>query len=104
MFAGGSYEEVGRWLLGFVNSHAKRESPRLEGIVEAGDERAGKTFGVRLRLGEDYEPPLDQPAIEFPFDEVAAGKGTLTWCQAWAQRVRGWARRLLEAAAADGVR
>ena len=25
MFGGGSYEEVGRWLLGFVNSHAKRE-------------------------------------------------------------------------------
>ena len=100
MFGGGSEEEVGRWLLGFVNSHAKRESPRVEGIVEAGDERAGKTFGVRLRLGEDYEPPLAEPAIELPFEEVAAGKGGLAWCQALAERVRGWARRLLEAEAA----
>jgi len=97
VFAGGSYEDVGRWLLGFVNSHAKRESPRVEAIVEAGDERAGKTFAVRLRLGERYQPPLDQPAIEFSFHEVAAGKGSLAWCQAVAQRVSGWARQLLEA-------
>ena len=103
MFAGGSYEEVARWLLGFVNSHAKRESPRVEGIVEAGDERARKAFGVRLRLGEHYEPPLAEPAIEFPFAEVSSGKGSLAWCQALAQRVSGWARRLLEAAAAPAA-
>ncbi len=107
MFAGGSYAEVGRWLLGFVNSHAKRESPRVEGIVEAGDERAGKSFGVRLRLGEEYEPSLAKPAIELAFEEVASGKGSLAWCQALAQRVSGWARRLLEAetaAASDALR
>jgi len=102
VFAGGSYEEVRRWLLGFVNSHGKRESPRVEGIVEAGDERAGKSFGVRLRLGEEHEPPLEQPAIELAFEEVALGKGSLAWCQALAQRVSGWARRLLKAAAAAG--
>lgn len=100
MFGGGSYEEVGRWLLGFVNSHAKRESPRVEGIVEAGEERAGKTFGVRLRLGEEHEPPLAEPVIKLSFEEVASGKGSLAWCQALAQRVSGWARRLLEAEAA----
>ena len=100
MFAGGSYAEVGRWLLGFVNSHAKRESPRVEGSVEAGNERAAKSFGVRLRLGERYQPPLDQPAIELSFHEVSAGKGSLTWCQTQGARVGGWARQLLEAEAA----
>ena len=104
MFAGGSYEEVGRWLLGFVTSHAKQESPRVEASVEAGDERAGKTFGVRLRLDERYQPPPDQPAVEFSFHEVSAGKGSLAWCQAVAQRVSGWARQLLEAEAAAPVR
>lgn len=100
MFAGGSYEEVGRWLLGFVNSHAKRESPRIEGVVEAGDKRAGKTFGVRLRLGEEYEPALAEPAIELPFEEVSSGKGSLAWCRSQGARMRGGARRLLEAEAA----
>jgi len=100
VFAGGSYEDVGRWLLGFVNSHAKRESPRVEGSVEAGNEGAGKTFGVRLRLGEEYEPSLAEPAIEFPFEEVSSGKGSLAWCQSQGARMRGWARRLLEAEAA----
>jgi len=107
VFAGGSYAEVGRWLLGFVNSHAKRESPRVEASVEAGDERAGKAFGVRLRLGEEYEPSLAEPAIELAFEEVASGKGSLAWCRTLAQRVSGWARRLLEAetaAAADALR
>ena len=104
MFAGGSYEEVRRWLLGFVNSHAKRESPRVEASVEAGGKRAGKAFGVRLRLGKEYEPPLGEPAIELSFDEVASGKGSLAWCQTQAARLSGRAHRLLEteAAAAAG--
>jgi len=97
VFAGGSYAEVGRWLLGFVNSHDKRESPRVEAIVEAGDERAGKRFAVRLRLGERFRPPLDQPAVELSFQEVSAGKGSLAWCESQGARVRGWARQLLEA-------
>ncbi len=97
MFGGGSYEEVGRWLRGFVASHAKRETPRVEAMVEAREGRAGKSFGVRLRLGEIWEPPLDQPAVELSFPEVAAGKGSFAWCQAMADRVRGWARLLLEA-------
>ena len=68
--------------------------------MEAGDERAGKTFGVRLRLGDDHEPPLEQAAIELSFEEVASGKGSLAWCQSQGARARGRARRLLEAEAA----
>jgi hypothetical protein len=94
VFAGGSYDEVSRWLRVFLNSHAKRESPRIEAIVEAGEARAGKSFGVRLRLEESYRPPLDRPAVEFSFQEVSAGKGSFLWCEALGTRVRGWAREL----------
>ena len=94
VFAGGSYEEVARWLRVFLNSHAKRESPRIEAIVEAGDARAGKSFGVRLSLEEAYRPPLDRPAVEFSFQEVSAGKGSFPWCDALARRVSGWALEL----------
>lgn len=97
MFAGGSYDEVARWFRIFLNSHAKRESPRVEAIVEAEDERAGKTFGVRLRLDEAYHPPLDQPAIEFSFKGVSAGKGSFSWCESAGRRARSWARELLSA-------
>lgn len=95
MFAGGSYDEVGRWLLGFVTSHAKRESPCVEALVEAGQERAGRSFGVRLRLGDRFHPPLAEPPIELALAEVSAGKGVRAWCDELAGRVRGWARRLL---------
>ena len=94
MFAGGSYEEVARWLRVFLNSHAKRENPRIEAIVETGDERTGKSFGVRLRLDERYDPPLDRPAVEFSLQEVSAGKGSFPWCDALGTRVRGWAREI----------
>ncbi len=97
VFAGGSYEEVARWLLVFLNSHAKRESPRIEATVEAGDERAGKAFGIRLRLEERYDPPLDRPAVEFSFQEVSAGKGSFPWCETLGRRVRGWAREICAA-------
>jgi hypothetical protein len=97
VFAGGSYEEVGRWLLVFINSHAKRESPRCQAIVEAGDERAGETFGLRLALGGSYHPPLDQPAVELSYDEASAGKGSFPWCESLGKRVRGWAREMLAA-------
>ncbi len=97
MFAGGSYEEVARWLLVFLNSHAKRESPRIEAMLEAGADRAGSTFGVRLRLEEEYYPPLDRPAIEFSFQEVSAGKGSFPWCEGVGKRVRRWAQEVLAA-------
>ena len=97
MFAGGSYHEVARWLQNFVASHAKRESPRLEVSVEVSGAREPNSYRVRLRLGDQYLPPLDQPPLELTYPEVAAGKGSLPWCQALAERVRGWARALLEA-------
>lgn len=96
MFAGGSYEEVARWLQNFVTSHAKRESPRVEGIVEASDEREGKSYGVRLRLDDRFLPPLTEPPFELAYPEVADGKGSLAWCNAMAGRIRGMARQLLE--------
>jgi hypothetical protein len=99
VFAGGSYEEVGRWLLGFLNSHAKRESPRAEGILEAGRERTGRSFGVRLRLGDRYQPPLDRAPVELSFPEVSEGKGSFGWCESRAERVRAWTRELLDAEA-----
>jgi hypothetical protein len=96
VFAGGSYEEVARWLLGFVNSHAKREHPAVEGVVERAGGTAGRAFAIRLRLGDRYEPPLEAPPVELPFEEVAQGKGRFDWCQEMAGRVRGWARGLAE--------
>lgn len=97
VFAGGSYDEVARWLQNFVASHAKRESPRLEAEVEISGARAESSYGVRLRLGDRHLPHLDQPQVELTYPEVRAGKGSLPWCQALAGRVRGWARELLDA-------
>jgi len=96
VFAGGSYHEVARWLQNAVASHAKRESPRLEASVEVSGAREGISYGVRVRLGDQYLPPLDQPPVELAYLEVAAGKGSLPWCQALAERVRGWGRKLLD--------
>jgi hypothetical protein len=96
VFSGGNYGEVARWLQNFVTSHAKRESPRVEVIVEAEEEREGKSYGVRLRLDDRLLPPLTDPAVEFAYPEVAEGKGSLAWCDAMAGRIRGMARQLLD--------
>ena len=50
------YHETGAWLEGFVRSHAKRESPRVEALVETAGAREGRAYGVRLRLGERVTP------------------------------------------------
>lgn len=96
MLPGGSYEEVARWLRNFVVSHAKRESPRVEAVVEAEEEREGKSYGVRVRLGDRFLPPLDQLPTELTYPEVAEGKASFAWCEALARRVRGLARELLD--------
>lgn len=96
MLPGGSYEEVGRWLWNFATSHAKRESPRVEAVVETPEEREGKPYGVRLSLGDRFLPPLNEPPAEFAYAEVAEGKASFAWCEALAKRVRGWARELLD--------
>jgi hypothetical protein len=89
MFSGGSYEEVGRWLWNFLTSHAKRENPRAEVLVDSGDEREGRSYGVRLRLGRHIGP-----VIEFDYREVAAYRGNLAWCRALAEETRSQVRQL----------
>ncbi|MBI2460455.1 MAG: hypothetical protein HYV61_02820 [Candidatus Rokubacteria bacterium] len=91
-----SYEEIGRWLRGFAISHAKRESPRIEAVVEMEEEREGRSYGLRLVLGALALPPRDQPPFEFSYAEVRDGRTRFAWCEALARRLRGEARRLLE--------
>ena len=43
MFSGGDYAEVARWLKNFVTSHGKRETLRVEAVVDA--------EGPRRRIG-----------------------------------------------------
>jgi hypothetical protein len=89
MFSGGSYDEVGRWLRNFIASHAKRENPRAEVTLDAGDERQGRTYGVRPRVGRRLGP-----VIEFDYREVAQSREKLAWCRALAERIRREVREL----------
>ena len=93
MFSGGSYEEVGRWLRNFLTSHAKRENPRAEVVLEMGEDRQGRSYGVRFRLGDRLSP-----AGEYAFPEVASQRGTLLWCRDLATRARASVRTLAGAA------
>src|SRR5262245_216433 len=95
MFSGGSYEEVARWLANFLTSHAKREDPRAEVSVDAGDEREGRSYGVRFRLGRRLSS-----VIEFEYREVAENRGALAWCRALAERARAEVRPLRSPAVA----
>jgi hypothetical protein len=95
-FMGGDYGEVARWLDNFALSHAKRESPRLEVALEAAGEREGRSYGLRLRLGERLLPPPLEPPVELTYAEVAQQRGSMAWCAALAHRIRDRARRLLE--------
>ena len=97
MFSGGDYEEVARWLRNFVTSHAKRENLRAEAVIEAEGRREGESYGVRLWLGEALRPPVGEPPIELDYAEVARNRGSLAWCAALAERVRGLARQLSQA-------
>ena len=94
MFSGGTYDEVARWLWNFLTSHAKRENLRAEVEVEAGEEREGKSYAARVRVGEKLAAP-----IEFEFAEVAEHRGSLEWCTRLAARVREVVRDLGAAAA-----
>jgi hypothetical protein len=87
MFSGGDYREVARWLENFVNSHAKREDPRAEAVLDAEGPREGVSYGVRVRFGERLSSE-----IELSYADVAARRGSLAWDQALAERVRGLAR------------
>src|SRR5713101_1538714 len=99
MFSGGSYDEVARWLKNFLTSHAKRENPRAEVVFDSGDEREGRSYGARLKLGARLSEPL-----EFDFHEVAEHRGELAWCAALAARTRTLVRGLVAAGSAGDVR
>jgi hypothetical protein len=89
MFSGGDYHEVARWLENFVNSHAKREDPRAECVLDTDGPREGTSYGVRVRLGEQRSSE-----IELPFTDAAGSRGSLAWCQQLADRVRGLVREI----------
>ena len=90
MFAGGSHPEVTRWLRNFLTAHAKRVSPRVEVLLDAGDERAESRYRARLRLDE-----RTSDALELEYPEVARNRASLAWCTALAERVAGLARTLV---------
>ena len=88
-FSGGSYEDVARWLHNFLTSHAKREEFRAEVQFEAGDEREGKGYAARFRLGDHASEP-----VEFDYRTVAEHRGELEWCRQLADRTRQVVRDL----------
>jgi hypothetical protein len=94
MFSGGDYEEVARWLRNFIVAHAKREDLRVEADVDTDGPREGRSYGVRLRLGEGLRPTPPEPPVELAFPEVAEKRGSLAWCSGLAERVRQLAREL----------
>ncbi len=99
MFSGGSYDEVARWLHVFLTSHAKREHPRVEVVLDEDDALQGRAYRARLRLGERLSEP-----IELDFKDVADHRGALAWCTALAARTRAQARSLLGAGSAGDAR
>jgi hypothetical protein len=92
-FSGGSYDDVARWLHNFLTSHAKREDPRAEVELESGDEREGKSYGARIRLGEHVAD-----LIEFDYPTVADHRGELQWCRDLAERTRQAVRNFARSA------
>jgi hypothetical protein len=99
MFSGGSYDDVKRWLRMFLNSHAKREDPRIEAVLDDDDAREGRSYGAWLRVG-----PHSSGLMEFDYDVVARHRGELAWCAALAERVRQQARQLLAGSTAAHAR
>jgi len=99
MFSGGSYGDVQRWLKIFLNSHAKREDPRVEAVLDDDDAREGRSYGARLRFGEHTTA-----LMEFDYQDVAQHRGELAWCAALAERVRQQARQLLAGSKTADVR
>jgi hypothetical protein len=88
-FSGGTYEEVARWLHNFLTSHAKREQFKAEVDLDAGDEREGKSYGARIKLGEHTSD-----VIELDYPTVADRRGELQWCRELAERARAAVKNL----------
>ncbi len=89
MFSGGTYEEVARWLGNFLTSHAKRENPRAEVILDSREEREGRSYGIRFRVGSRLSS-----VCELDYREVAGNREKLAWCRALAERARASVREL----------
>jgi hypothetical protein len=104
MFSGGDYEEVRRWLANFALSHAKRENPRVEALIEADGAYEGTQYGVRLRLGERIAPSAGASPLVLDYPEVRDHRGSLSWGLALAARVRELARQLAGEPAAPASR
>jgi len=98
VFSGGSYDEVKRWFRNFLTSHAKREHPRVEVVLDD-DALEGRAYRARLRFGDRVSEPL-----ELDYKEVADNRGTLAWCAALAARTRALARSLLGSGSAGDAR
>jgi hypothetical protein len=96
VFSGGDYDEVARWLWNLAESHAKRENLRAEVVLDREGSREGKAYGLRVGLGERLSPE-----IELPYQEVRDRRGSLAWCQAFADRIRGLVRDIAAPAAAQ---
>jgi len=92
VFSGGTYPEVARWLWNFLTAHAKRVDPRFEVVLDAEDEREGKSYGARLTF-------LRRPGatIELEFRDVADNRGSLAWCSTLAERTKTLAREMVAA-------
>ena len=87
MFSGGDYSEVARWLNNFATAHVKREDLRAECALDTEGAREGSSYGLRVKVADRLSSE-----IELSFADVATGRGSLTWCQSLADRVRGLAR------------
>src|ERR1700694_3683992 len=87
MFSGGDYHEVARWLENFATSHAKREALRAGGALNTEGAQEGASYSLRVRVGDRLSSE-----IALGFDGVAAGRGSMAWCQSLADRVRGLVR------------
>lgn len=90
MFSGGTYQEVARWLWNFLTAHAKRVDPRFEVLLDAENERDGKSYGARLSFRRQLGA-----TVNFEFHEVADNRGSLAWCSALAERTTSLARELV---------
>jgi hypothetical protein len=88
-FSGGSYDDVARWLHNFLTSHAKREALRAEVDLDSGDEREGKSYAARVRIGD-----AASDLLEFDYRTVADHRGELAWCRDLAERIRQAVRDL----------
>jgi len=94
VFSGGTYEEVGRWLWNFLTSHAKREVPGAEVVLDTRAEGEGRSYAVRVRLGNRLSS-----VWKLDYREVAENRGSLAWCRSLADKVRAEVRVLVSPAA-----